>query len=126
MNADVAQAVAELRACFPDAAVEAADTGDGGALVTIDQIDPGPAFVQRETWVKFAIGFQYPLSDVYPLFVRPDLTRVDGGGHGEGFSMGSFHGEPALQLSRVSRRLNPRTDTAALKVTKVLEWLHQQ
>lgn len=126
MNSEVARAVEELRVCFPDAEVVASETGDGGAIVTIDPIDPGPAFVQRATWLKFAVSFQYPRADVYPLFVRPDLTRVDGNGQGEGFSMESFHGEPALQLSRVSRRLNPATDTAALKVTKVLEWLRRQ
>ena len=126
MNPDVAQAAEELKARFPDTEVVASDTGDGGAIVTIIPIDPGPVYVQRETWLKFAISFQYPHADVYPLFVRPDLIRVDGNGHGKGFSAASFHGEPALQLSRVSKRLNPATDTAALKVMKVLEWLRRQ
>ena len=126
MNPEVAQAVVELKDRFPDAEVVASDTGDGGAIVTINPVDAGPAYVQRETWLKFAMSPQYPYADVYPLFVRPDLTRVDGNGHGEGFSTASFHGEPALQVSRASKRLNPATDTAALKVTKVLKWLHQQ
>ena len=126
MNPEVARAVEELKASFPDAEVTASDTGDGGAFVAINPIDPGPAFAQRETWLKFAISFQYPHADIYPLFVRPDLARVDRDGHGKGFSTASFDDEPALQLSRVSRRLNPATDTAALKVTKVLEWLRQQ
>ena len=95
MNRDVAQAVAELETSFPDTEVVASGTGDGGAIVTINPIDPGPVYVQRETWLKFTISFQYPSADVYPLFVRPDLTRVDANGHGKGFSAASFHGEPA-------------------------------
>ena len=60
-----------------------------------------------ETWVGFCISYQYPHADIYPLFVRADLTRVDGGSHGEGISLQTFEGQPALQLSRRSNRLNP-------------------
>ena len=126
MKPEVKQAVEELREHFPDAEVMAVGTDDGGAMVTIDPVDPGPAYIQRETWLKFAITFQYPYSDVYPLFVRPDLSRVDGQGHGEGIAKGEFDGESAIQLSRRSNRLNPAIDTAALKVTKVLAWLRAQ
>ncbi len=126
MTPEVMRAVEELKACFTTAEVVTSDSADGGAIVTINPIDPGPAYVQRETWLKFDISFQYPHADVYPLFVRPDLTRVDGQQHGEGITKGEFRGEPATQLSRRSNRLNPATDTAALKVTKVLQWLHDQ
>ena len=123
MTPEVERAVEELRACFADTEVDAVGTGDGGARVTIARVDPGPSYVQCETWVRFAISYQYPHADVYPLFVRPDLARADGRPHGEGFARAEFHSEKALQLSRRSNRLNPATDTAALKVAKVLEWL---
>ena len=123
MKSEVEQAVKELEQCFPESKVIAVGTPDGGAMVTIDPVDPGPVYVQRETWLKFAISFQYPNADVYPLFVRPDLTRADGEAHGDGIASAEFDGEPATQLSRRSSHLNPASDTAALKVTKVLEWL---
>ena len=123
MTPEVEQAVEELRACFPDTEVDVSGTGDGGAIVTIVRVDPGPQYVQGETWLRFAISYQYPNADIYPLFVRPDLARADGQPHGKGISVQSFCGSPALQLSRRSKHLNPATDTAALKVTKVLEWL---
>ena len=126
MTSEVAQAVEELRTSFADTEVAADDVGDGGAYITIACVDPGPAYVQDDTWVRFAIGFQYPHSDVYPLFVRPDLARADGQPHGEGIAQAEFRGTRALQLSRRSSRLNPATDTAALKVTKVLDWLRSQ
>ena len=78
MTPEVEQAVEELRARFPDTEVDAVGTGDGGAIVTIARVDPGPTYVQRETWMRFAISFQYPYADIYPLFVRSDLDRVDG------------------------------------------------
>lgn len=123
MKPQVEEAIRELKVRFPDAVVAACGTDDGGALVRIDPIALGPTYQQTETWIGFAIGFQYPRADVYPLFVRPDLSRTDGQPHGEGITLAEFSGEPALQLSRRSNHLNPEVDTAAFKVLKVIEWL---
>ena len=126
MTEEVEQAIQELQRCFSDAAVNFESTTDGGAIVTITQVDLGPKYIPQQSWIRFEIGFQYPCADVYPLYVLPDLARSDGRPHGEGISEASFHGEPALQLSRRSNRLNPEIDTAALKVTKVIQWLKEQ
>ena len=126
MKPEVEQAIEELRRCFSDAEVVARATDDGGTVVTIDPIDLGPLYTPQQTWIKFAISFQYPYADVYPLFVRPDLARADGQPHGRGITNASFEGESALQLSRRSNRLNPAIDTATLKVTKVVQWLQAQ
>ena len=126
MKAEIEQAVEELRRCFSDAEVVARATDDGGVTVTIDSIDLGPVYTPQQTWIKFAISFQYPYADVYPLFVRPDLARADRRPHGQGITNTSYRGEPALQLSRRSTRLNPAIDTAVLKITKVIKWLQKQ
>lgn len=89
-----------------------------------EPVDPGPAYAQHETWIGFRITAQYPYADVYPLFVRHDLSRVNGQSLGEGMTPNtSFDGQPAVQVSRRSNHLNPATDTAALKVLKVLGWM---
>ena len=126
MTPEVEEAVAELRASFPGVNVSCEEDGDGGATVTMFPIDPGPRYAQRQTWLKFAISCQYPYSDVYPLFVRADLTRADGSSHGQGIAMASFGGEQALQLSRRSNRRDPALDTAARKVGRVIQWLQTQ
>ena len=126
MKPEVEQAVAELRRCFGDAAVVAQSKDDGGAAVTIDPIDVGSVYVPQKTWLKFLIGFQYPYSDIYPLYVHPELARVDGCPHGKGIALAEFEGEPALQLSRRSNHLDVETDTAVLKVTKVVQWLRER
>ena len=126
MKPEVKQAVEQLRRCFGVAEVVANPEDDGGAVVTIDPIDLGPRYNPQRTWIKFAISFQYPFADIYPLFVRPDLARAHGQPHGQGITRTSFQGEPALQLSRRSNRLDPSIDTAALKVTKVIQWLQAQ
>ena len=126
MKPDVERAVEDLRRCFSDAKVEALAKSDGGAVVEIDSVKLGPGYAPQQTWIKFEIGFQYPYADIYPLFVRPDLARADGQPHGDGITMASFEGEPALQLSRRSTRLNPAIDSATIKVTKVIQWLMER
>jgi hypothetical protein len=119
----VAEAIEEIRATFEGAAITARADGEGGAYVRIDPVDPGPPYAQRATWIGFRVTAQYPYSDVYPLFVRHDLCRTDGQALGEGFTGNqTFDGQPAVQVSRRSNHLNPATDTAAIKVLKVLSW----
>jgi hypothetical protein len=126
MTSTVAEAIDELKAAHPDASFTLREDADGGVFVILEPVDPGPTYTQRETWVGFQITFQYPYSDVYPHFVRHDLTRVDGQQLGEATSQASFEGRPAIQISRKSNRLNPATDTAAVKLLKVLEWLRNR
>lgn len=124
----ITEAIEELRQTFVDATVTVEDDGVGGAWVTIDSIPLGPVYEQETSWIAFQITFAYPDADVYPLFVRPDLRRKDGGAHGEGFQSVTWgpRGVPGTQLSRRSNRLNPAIDTAATKVLKVLKWLSEQ
>jgi hypothetical protein len=85
------------------------------------QID-GP-FEQERTWFGFRITHTYPYADVYPHFVRHDLSRRDKKALGVGLSMGNFRNRPAVQISRRSNRLDAATDTALLKLQKVIKWL---
>jgi len=120
----VEEGIEELRGTFESAAVSVKPDGEGGAYVRVDPVDLGPPYAQRATWIGFRVTAQYPYADLYPLFVRHDLSRVDGQPLGEGMSPNAvFDGQPAVQVSRRSNHLNPATDTAALKVLKVLGWM---
>jgi hypothetical protein len=119
----VLEAIEEVKALFPGHVVDVQEDGEGGAYVTVEGVDPGPVYLQRQTWIGFRIGFQYPYCDVYPHYVRGDLTRLDGRPLGEGTSLTTFLNRSAVQLSRRSNRWDPATDTAALKLLKVLKWL---
>jgi hypothetical protein len=122
LTPEVATAIEDIRAAFPDAVAQVREDGDG-VVVVLDPVDPGPAYVQRTTWIGFRITYQYPYSDVYPHFVRGDLARADGAPLGEGLTVTRFENRAAVQISRRSNRLDPATDTAVLKLTKVLHWL---
>ena len=98
-------------------------TDPGGAFVVVTGIRLGRPYAQAKVWVGFQITFQYPYADVYPHFTNSELSRMNGAELGGGFGSGSFRGRPAMQISRRSNRLNPQTDTAALKLLKVVRWM---
>jgi hypothetical protein len=123
----VLKAIEEIQSCFPDCQVEIYPDGSGGAFVIIRGISLAPPYAQTDTWMGFQITFQYPYADVYPHFTRPDLSRKDGKPLGEGFGTpAQFRGQPAVQISRRSNKLNPATDTASLKLQKVLQWMKKR
>ena len=119
----VAKAIEEIRCTFEGCEAEVEPDGSGGAVVVVQGVPMGAPYVQADVWFGFHITFQYPYADVYPHFTNPDLARSDGGTLGSGFGTGSFRGQAAIQISRRSNRLNPETDTAALKLLKVVTWM---
>ena len=121
--AAVVKAIEEIRRTFDQCAIEAESDGSGGAIVVVKGISMGCTYVQTEVWIGFQITFQYPYADVYPHFTNVDLVRSDAGGLGSGFGTATFRGQPAIQISRRSNKLNPKTDTAALKLLKVIRWM---
>ena len=123
MTPAVVSAIEQVRATFSACRVDVEADGSGGAYVKVHDVPLGPPYAQDHSWFGFHITFQYPYADVYPHFVRPDLKRIDGRPLGEGTGGGSFRNHQAVQLSRRSNRLNPATDTAALKLLKVHQWL---
>jgi hypothetical protein len=127
MTPEVEEAVREIGAAFPDRRLEQIGDGQGGAIVIVHDVRiDGTRYSQSATWVGFHITHTYPYADVYPHFVRHDLSRRDGKPLGEGTSIGSFQNQPAVQISRRSNRHNPATDTALLKLCKVLRWLNSR
>ena len=119
----VAKAIEEIRLTFEGCGVEADPDGSGGVFIVVRGINLGFPYAQAAVWIGFQITFQYPYADVYPHFTSAELARVNGGGLGAGFGSGSFRGRSAIQISRRSNRLNPKTDTAALKLLKVIRWM---
>ncbi len=118
----IEQAIAEIQSSFPESQVEAEPDGSGGAHVIVRNVPLGPPYVQPTIWIGFQVTFQYPYADVYPHFTC-ELKRADGRALGDGLATASYRGGAAIQISRRSNKLNPATDTAALKLLKVMQWL---
>lgn len=78
LNEPVAEALREIGASFRAHRVDYEPDGQGGAFLRVHDLAVGKAFAQPTSWIGFQITFQYPFADIYPHYLRPDLTRVDG------------------------------------------------
>lgn len=121
MPPGVERAIAQLQAALGGDNV-IVDPTEGGADVIVEHIDlVAGTYHQKETWVGFRLTNAYPQGDVYPHYVRGDITRTNGHPHGDGIQTGHvFMERPALQLSR--RGWNPADDTALRKLRRVIQW----
>lgn len=128
MLPEVEEAVAEIRSAFPANQVQAVPWAEGGAEVTVEDVELGEHYEPRTTFVGFRIDRLYPHSDVYPHFLRPDLRKTNGAAlPNPGMTPNQqWRGQPAIMVSRRSTRWNPNRDTAAGKLHKVLEWVRYQ
>ena len=127
MTSDVAAAIEEIKAAFPDHRIDVEAESQGGAYVTVHDLSLGDTYQPSRSWVGCLITFQYPRADVYPHFLDPSLKRRDGAPLGEGFSGPiDWHGRQGIQVSRRSNHWDATTDTAALKLAKVLEWVRSR
>lgn len=123
----VAKAIVEIERYVPPATITLRDDDEGGAWVILEDVPLGGPWAEPSTWIGFRITYTYPYSDVYPHFVRRDLTRTDGAAPmGEAMSQATFEGREAIQISRASNKRDPARETAALKLQKVLTWLRSR
>lgn len=125
----VREACQSLRVAYSNVQMSTYPDGQGGLWVEFAEIPLGTTYVQDGTFMVFCLPFNLPGADIYPMFMRPDLRRVDGAALGQGFAATqlSWSGEPTprpvTQLSRITRGGVFTSQTAAQKVAKVLHWL---
>lgn len=126
MKPDVEQAIKELRAAFPESQFSITEDAEGGAKVIIEDAVIGHGCIlynQDTTWLGFRITFQYPYADIYPVFVRGDLSRRDGRPLGEAMTPLIWEGLQAVQVSRRSNKRDALVENAVIKIQKVLRWM---
>lgn len=137
MTPEVRSALDELIRAHGADAVAHADDREGGVFVIIEGVPLGAPYAQTDTWIGFHITASCPYADVYPHFVRPDITRADGNPLGEGMSENhEFPTRDALKIPgalkprsavQVSRRSNHRDasgiESPYLKLLKVMRWM---
>ena len=137
MTPAVCQALDEIAKQFPGRTISTAEDKNGGALVIVEDEPLGAPYLEATSWIGFHVTHNSPYADVYPHFVRGDITRTDGAALGEGMTTGHTFPQPDVlreptkmpprQAVQVSRRSN-RRDTAGLetpliKLLKVLTWM---
>jgi hypothetical protein len=127
MNETVQHAVEEIRNAYRGHALDVLPDNEGGVFVKVHDLPLGEQYEPTSSWVAFRITFQYPFADVYPHYCVANLVRKDNCVLGDGFSKNTWKSpageEAATMISRRSNQLNAATDTAALKLAKILDWI---
>lgn len=124
----MATALAEIVGAYGEDKVRAVPDGQGGVWIEIADISLGDPYAQASTFVICLLPFNLPSADVYPLFVRNDLSRADGKSLGEGFASNSVswpgdeQPRPVTQVSRRTRGNAFTLQTPRQKIEKVLDW----
>jgi hypothetical protein len=127
----VASGVSGILAAYGAERVRVIDDGQGGAWVEITGLDPGPAFEQDSTFLVCLLPFTLPAADIYPMFVRADLSRTDRQQLGPGIGTaqlqwpGDPQPRPVVQLSRRTKG-DFVAQTPIQKIEKVLAWLRSR
>jgi hypothetical protein len=102
--------------------------GNGGTHALIDNVELGDPFAQSSTWVAFHLPHTLPDGDIYPVWMRPDLARIDGGPIGKTNAAGqnfmhqnqTWLTEPAVMVSLRSNSRDPNIDFPVRKLARVL------
>ena len=126
MTPEVEAELKALRAAFPDNGIEVHEEAQGGAYVLVHDLVLGEQYAPTRSWIGFLIPHTYPYADVYPHFTDPALARADGATLSSTFQRTSWRDQPVTQLSRRSNAWDATTDTAVVKLKKVLSWLATQ
>jgi len=137
MSPEVEKAIDALYGQYGRDRVLTADDREGGTYVIVEGVQLGTPFAQPDSWIGFHIPSTCPYADVYPHFVRGDISRTDNAPLGEGFSTGSNFPDPAALIQpgamapraavQISRRSNHKDmaglETPLHKLLKVMKWL---
>lgn len=137
MTPEVTAAVEEIRRRFSGHTILIGPDQSGGAVVIVEGVAFGAPYAQPDSWAGFHITVQCPYADVYPHFLRGDLSRADGKALGQGFSQNQSFPQPgvvvgntiaprpAVQVSRRSNHREPNSEleTPLIKLLKVLRWI---
>jgi hypothetical protein len=118
MPAEIAGAVAELQAAFPDRVQVHEDPA--GTIVAITGVTLSERWSPRTGTLWFLIPYHYPDAAIYPFYLTG--ARPTGGIIG-GLQEVPWRGEAAVQVSLRHRAWNPKLDTALGSALQAQAWL---
>jgi hypothetical protein len=118
LPAEIAGAVAELRATLPERVDVYEDPA--GAVVAITGVTLSERWSPRTGTLWFLIPYHYPDAAIYPFYVTGAHPT---GGVINGLQQVSWRGEAAIQVSLRHQAWNPKLDTAFGSALQAQAWL---
>jgi hypothetical protein len=115
----VRRAVVQLERDFQ---VSLEPIGDGGAILTVRDLDIGERWQPTPIDLTFEVAFNYPYAAIYPFYTTSELARADGGAWPSALQHVAWRGAQRTQVSLRANRWNPQVDTAYGAVMQVTRW----
>jgi hypothetical protein len=123
MTADVRDATEGLEIHFGDRVAWESD-GEGGAVVTIEEIELGKAWTRTEAPLRFVAPYNFPAAPPYPYYLPRDAHPQ--GPWPTALQPIEWRGAPAIQVSLRNNRWDPARDSLLGCVLQVAAWLREQ
>jgi hypothetical protein len=116
--AEIASAVAELQAAFPERVQTYDDPA--GLVVAVRDVALGERWTPCTGILWFLIPYHYPDSAIYPFYVTGARPT---GGMINGLQDVTWRNEPAIQVSLRHTSWSPKLDTAVGSALQTKTWL---
>jgi hypothetical protein len=116
-------ALAELEESFAGHTIESTSDDNDGLIVRVHALAIGDQHAPEVSAVAFVLAHAYPATDVYPHFLLANPKRRDGAALPAGMASRRWRDIDVVQVSRRSNHWKPGIDTAAIKLSKVLQWI---
>ena len=127
----IVEAIEYLISQYPEGSVWTKPDGKKGAFVRVDDLELSDFYVQDKTWIGFQITDMFPIADIYPHHLRPDLACRSGAVLTPPFQAGQIFPGTGDQSTMVSRsagnhQMNSYTgpELAYIKLRKVQSWVN--
>lgn len=115
--------IEDLMRTFPER-VSHVPTGDGGADVTVADVELGDTWTRDRAPLSFNLAYNYPHTPVYPYYL-PTGTMPRAPGR-RGVREVQRNGERIVQVSLRHNDWDPSVDTAVGSVLQVQAWAQRR
>lgn len=123
VSAGVAAGIEDLEIVFPGR-VSHIPTGDGGADVTVTDVELGPNWTHQEAPLTFNLAYNYPYAPVYPFYLPAGTRPINQ--TPQALQEVRWKDQSVVQVSLRHNNWDPALDTAAGSVLQVQAWAQGQ
>lgn len=124
MQAAQADAVADLRATFPEHGVTVEERDDGSVWVTLHSLTIGVGWTRKTDDISTKLQTTFPDTEPYPFYANPGLQRTTGPQFSQIQPAQHLDGHPVAQISlRTSKSSLLEAEGLGARFHAVVHWL---
>lgn len=122
MQNGIADAIADLKATYPNREVVTEDLVDGQVWVTLMRVGIGDGWNSERIDLSVKLQPTFPDTEPYPFYTAPGLQRIDGTQYGPIQPQVQIDDRLLTQISLNKNQMRPG-ETLASRFASVIAWL---